>query len=88
VPRRRSPQGRILWLSVGRRVDFQNVGRYLDNSEFIGLVKKAWIGTTPAQSELLTELIREILASGRTVTLAIKTEQPRQEHPNERDERN
>ena len=58
----------------GRRVDFRNVGRYLDNSEFIALVKKAWIGTTPAQSDLLSGVVREILASGRTLTLAIKTE--------------
>jgi hypothetical protein len=58
----------------GRQVTFENVGRYLDNTDFVGLVTNAWIGTTIEQSAIWTPIIREVIRSGRALTLAIKTE--------------
>jgi hypothetical protein len=58
----------------GRRVDFRNVGRYLDNSGFIALVSHAWIGTNVQQTELLEAAIRGVVQTGRTLTLAVKTD--------------
>jgi hypothetical protein len=57
----------------GRRVTFENVGRYLDNTEFVSLVAKGWIGTNLAQSARLHTVIRNIIQSGRAMVLAVKT---------------
>ena len=67
----------------GKRVTFDNVGRYFDNTAFASIVAKAWVGTTPSQSGVLREAIRETLQSGTAIALAIKS---RIEHPNEDDE--
>lgn len=56
----------------GRRLTYENVGRSLNKRTFITLVAQAWIGTTPDQSSVLNEILREIMAEGRAVTLAIK----------------
>lgn len=56
----------------GRLVTFQNVGRKLSESEFIGLVAGAWVGTSVAQSQVLETIVREVLESGKAVTLAIR----------------
>jgi hypothetical protein len=58
----------------GRQITFGNVGRYLDNTEFIALVTNAWVGTTAQQSQILTAAIRNIVQSGRALTLAVKTD--------------
>jgi len=56
----------------GRAVTYRNVGRYLNNSGFAELVAGGWIGTTTAQTEILDPVIREIVATGRAVTIAVK----------------
>lgn len=56
----------------GKRVMFENVGRHLDNSAFVTVVSKAWVGTTPSQSGVLKDAIRETLRTGRTVAIAVK----------------
>jgi hypothetical protein len=56
----------------GRSVSFENAGRYFSNTTFAELVAKGWIGTTGPQSEILDALIREIVESGRAVTIAVK----------------
>jgi hypothetical protein len=58
----------------GRVVSYANVGRRLTNSEFITLVANAWVGTTVPQSSLLEKVIRSVLETGKTVTIAVKTE--------------
>jgi hypothetical protein len=58
----------------GRLITFKNVGRYLDNSEFVNLVRKAWVGTSISQSEQLIDLIRKVTETGRQVILAIKSD--------------
>jgi hypothetical protein len=57
----------------GRQVTFDNVGRYLDNTRFIGLMTSAWIGTTPSQSAVLRPLIQEMIHTNRPFTIAVKT---------------
>ncbi len=56
-----------------RAVTYRNVGRYFSNTSFADLVAGGWIGTTGAQTDFLDPLIREIVASGRTVTIAVKS---------------
>jgi hypothetical protein len=60
----------------GRRganvITFENVGRRINNSEFVNLVSGAWVGTSIEQSSIIGSLIRKILTTGKTVTLAIK----------------
>lgn len=61
----------------GKIVTYNNIGRYIDNSAFVTLVADAWVGTTIDQSNVLAELVREVLISGRTLTFAIKSDNPR-----------
>jgi hypothetical protein len=56
----------------GRGVTFENAGRYLNNTSFADLVAGGWIGTTVQQTAILDPIIREILETGRTVTIAVK----------------
>jgi hypothetical protein len=62
----------------GRFVSYANVGRRLSNSEFLTLVANAWVGTTVPQSSLLETAIKSVLETGKTVTIAVKTEAPRE----------
>jgi hypothetical protein len=64
--------GRLKGSKGGNLLTFSNVGRRINNSEFVGLVSGSWVGTSIEQSAVLGPLIREVLASGKTVTLAIK----------------
>jgi hypothetical protein len=58
----------------GRQVTYGNITRYIDNTNFVNFVAKAWVGTTPSQSAVLADVIREIVATGKTVAIAVKTE--------------
>ena len=55
----------------GNVVTFANVERAMNNTEFIRLVSKSWIGTSAAQSDCLETLIKEVIMTGKTVTLAV-----------------
>lgn len=56
----------------GLRVTFENAGRHFDNSSFTTIVSKAWVGTTPSQSDVLKEAIRQTLETGKAVAIAVK----------------
>jgi hypothetical protein len=56
----------------GRAVTYDNVGRYFNNTSFAALVADGWIGTAGAQTDFLDPLIREIVTSNRTVTIAVR----------------
>jgi hypothetical protein len=56
----------------GRAVTFDNVGRRFTNTIFAELVAGGWIGTSGMQTTALDALVREIIDSGRTVTIAVK----------------
>jgi hypothetical protein len=64
--------GRLKGKKGGNLLTFKNIGRRINNSEFVGLVAGSWVGTSIEQSVVLIPLIREVLASGKTVTFAIK----------------
>jgi hypothetical protein len=73
--------GRLKGPKDGNLLSYANVGRRLSNAEFSGLVANSWVGTTIGQSTLLERVIREVLASGKTVTFAIKQHVPSPERP-------
>lgn len=70
--KRAESAGRLKGSKGGNVLTFGNVGRRINNSEFVGLVSGSWVGTSIEQSAVLGQLIREVLASGKTVTFAIK----------------
>lgn len=59
----------------GRLLTYGNVGRKLTNSEFVTLIANAWIGTTVPQSALLEQVVRSVIETGKTVTLAVKAQE-------------
>jgi hypothetical protein len=56
----------------GLRITYDNAKRYFDNTSFTTVVAKAWVGTTPSQSQVLQDVIRTTLETGKAVTIAIK----------------
>ena len=60
----------------GNVLTFKNVGRRINNSEFVGLVAGSWVGTSIEQSAVLSEIVRQVLETGKTVTIAIKHTPP------------
>jgi len=56
----------------GKILTYKNVGRRINNSEFVALVAGSWVGTSIEQSAVLGELIRKVLETGKTVTIAIR----------------
>lgn len=63
--------GRFKGPRGGNVLTFENVGRRINNTEFIKLVSGSWVGTSIKQSKiLLVPLIRHIISSGRTVAFA------------------
>jgi hypothetical protein len=59
--------GRLKGPKGGNALSYENVGRRLNNSEFVTLAANSWVGTTVAQSAALEGLIRSVLQSGKTV---------------------
>jgi hypothetical protein len=68
--------GRLKGPRGGNVLTFGNVGRKLSGTEFITLVAGSWVGTTISQSASLEAMVRSVLASGRTVTFAVKRSPP------------
>lgn len=56
----------------GRRITYKNAKRHFNNTSFTTVVSKAWVGTTPRQSQVLKDVIRETLETGKAVAIAIK----------------
>lgn len=56
----------------GLRVTYDNADRHFDNTEFIKLVAKAWVGTNANQSVVLKEVVRKVLETGKAIALAVK----------------
>jgi hypothetical protein len=63
----RGPKGGIC-------VDFENVGRHINNTLFIELVTSAWIGSRGATTEQITAVVRESLASRSVILAEARTE--------------
>ena len=64
--------GRFKGKHGGKVLSYGNVGRRISNWEFVKLVGGSWVGTSITQSEVLGELIRTVLATGKTATIAIR----------------
>jgi len=77
--KRTEAAGRLKGSKGGNVLTFHNVGRRINNSEFVGLVSGSWVCTSIEQSAILGPLIREVLASGKTVTFAIKHVVPKED---------
>lgn len=56
----------------GNVITYENVGRRINNTDFVALIANSWVGTSVEQSAILEALIRNVLTAGKTVTMAIK----------------
>jgi hypothetical protein len=70
----RSPTTRGVRGGLG--VTFQNVSRYLTNSQFVDLVQDAWVGSRGITSREIEEVIRSGLAADRSIVLAVASPDP------------
>ena len=64
--------GRFIGKRGGKVLTYNNVGRRINNSEFVMLVAGSWVGTSIEQSEVLGNLIHKVLETGKTATIAIQ----------------
>jgi len=63
----------------GRFINYANARRRLSNREFVTLIAGGWIGTTVPQSSVLERVIKLVIETGKTVTLAVKRDPPPKE---------
>lgn len=70
--KRADAAGRFTGKRGGKVLTYENVGRRINNSEFVTLVAGSWVGTSIEQSVVLGDLIRTVLATGKTATIAIR----------------
>lgn len=56
----------------GKLVTFDNVERWFDNTLFVSLLKKGWIGTNGTASDHMYRLVQQILENDRAVIIAYK----------------
>ncbi|MBF0180658.1 MAG: hypothetical protein HQM03_11600 [Magnetococcales bacterium] len=59
----------------GMYLAYENAGRWFDNTTFIDLTKAGWIGSAGMNSIDLWNIVNELIESGRSVTVAAKTNQ-------------
>ena len=70
--KRADAAGRFTGKRGGKVLTYENVGRRINNSEFVTLVAGSWVGTSIEQSAFLGDLIRTVLVTGKTATIAIR----------------
>lgn len=66
----------------GRRLSYNNVRRYFDNTEFVTIASGGWVGTTIEQSKHLETAIKSTLESGRAVVFAVNIQKDRRHRRN------
>jgi len=54
----------------GVNVTWDNCTRRLSNSEFTNLLRYGWIGSSESHTQKLSEIIEQVLSSGRMLILA------------------
>ncbi|MDX2287249.1 MAG: hypothetical protein NW217_00290 [Hyphomicrobiaceae bacterium] len=64
--------GRFKGVRGGNVITYENVGRRINNTDFVALIANSWVGTSVEQSAILEALIRNVLTAGKTITMAIK----------------
>ncbi len=62
---------RTLGPKGGRSITSENMGRGLSDDGFVGLVSGGWVGSLPTQSLVLSNLIAEVLQSGKAIAFAV-----------------
>lgn len=67
----------------GLRITYENAKRYFNNTSFTTVVSKAWVGTTPSQSQVLQNVIRATLETGKAVAIAIKPKKSTEPQPDD-----
>lgn len=60
----------------GKVLTYENVGRWLNNSAFVGLVERSWVGARGLTSTQLTKVLRRSLAAKHSLILADGTALP------------
>ena len=55
----------------GTRIGYSNVPRYLNNTEFTGLVRDGWIGSRGPATDKIARLVRESLETGHAVVVGV-----------------
>ncbi len=66
----------------GKRISYNNVRRYFENTEFVTIASGGWVGTTIEQSKHLEAAIRSTLKSGRAVVFAVNIQTDRRHRRN------
>src|SRR5690606_25462721 len=56
----------------GQRLGYENVGRYINNTLFVQLVKDGWIGTRGTGTDDLEVVIKNVLRSRRALVLGVQ----------------
>ncbi|MCI0619345.1 hypothetical protein L0244_40770 [bacterium] len=56
----------------GKRITYENVGRYFNNTFFVELVKTGWIGSMVSAKDVITKIIQESIENKKSVILAAK----------------
>lgn len=56
----------------GINVSYDNIGRYLNNTDFITLVKSGWIGSRGSITGIIETIVEPLIAAGRSVTIGVK----------------
>jgi hypothetical protein len=62
--------GRLAGPRGGVVLRYDNVGRWVNNSSFISLVERAWVGTRRLTSGQVTEIVRRALNADHSIVLA------------------
>jgi hypothetical protein len=52
------------------KITFNNVGRHMNSTLFVYLVQSGWIGSRIKRTQVLSQLIRQLLEDGKSVVLA------------------
>ena len=68
--KRACQDGRFCGEKGGKYIGEDNVGRYIDNSDFIRYVAGGWIGTPVDQFHYLDDIVRQLIDAKRTVAYA------------------
>lgn len=69
--KRGSCDGRFDGDRGGKYIGYNNVGRHINNSDFIRYVSGGWIGTSVDQFRFLNDMIRYLVGAKRNVTYAL-----------------
>lgn len=59
----------------GRIIGFDNAQRWLNNSEFVRLIRGGWIGSHGADSESISEIIERELSANKSLIAAVHREE-------------